>query len=358
MNRILVYGMTDNLGGIESYVMNEMALLDKSKAAFDFIVDFPEMSYSREATALGSKIHFIPAKGKKLFAHLKAFYKVLKAHPEYKKVYFNILDAGAAFSMLIPWIMGRKIIVHSHSSNTAKMKLHRLCKPFVNLFASKRLACSKVAAEYMFGAKQAVIIPNSIDCEKYLFNENKRTKIREQLNIEENQFVICCVGRLSPEKNLFRLLEIFGEILKKNTNSVLLSVGDGPQKEELKDFANRLGVADKVRFLGRRNDVCDILQACDCFVMTSFFEGLSIVAIEAQASGLPCIFSGGMSVETKLNPNVCFVSLEESSEEWAKAILGFQNEPRVKDVSALQKAGYDRNAPNDAQKELLEYLYS
>lgn len=357
MNRILVYGMTSNKGGIESFIMNEMALLDKSKAMFDFIVDFPEMCYSEEVKSAGSNIHFIPAKSKKLFTHLKAFYKVLKEHPEYKKVYFNILDAGAAVSMTVPFIMGRKIIVHSHNGDTEKKTLHKFFKPFIRLFADKKLACSTVAASFMFGNKNVDIIPNSIDTEKYIFNEQIRAEKRKELGIKDDEFAICFVGRLSSQKNVPRLLEIFKEVYLKKDNAVLLVVGTGEDAGEIHNLASVLGIEHKVKFLGSRDDVPYILMASDTFVMTSVFEGLSVVAVEAQASGLPCVFSDGMSEETKLNSNVCFVPLSENSEKWADIILSTKNLSRITDISALQKAGYDRNAPSSVQKEFLEYLY-
>lgn len=357
MNRILVYGMTNNLGGIESYLMNEFSLLDPEKAVFDFVVDFPEMSYSEKAEKMGSFIYFIPAKGKKLFSHWVSFYKILKAHPEYKKIYFNVLDAGAAFTMLIPWLMRRKIIVHSHSSNTEKVKLHFLCRPFLNIFAEKRLACSLVASRYMFGEKKADLIPNAIDCSKYLYNKNKRAAMRSSLGIDEHQPVLCFVGRLSREKNIPFMLDVLKETAKIRNDALLVIAGDGNDKDEIIQYAEKTGVAQRLMFLGRRNDVPDILQAADVFLMTSFYEGLSVVAIEAQAAGLPCVFSDGMSEETKINPNVCFVSLSESVENWAAKTLDMANEKRMTDQTLLQKAGYDLSCPNDIQKKLLQYFY-
>lgn len=358
MNRILVYGMTSNPGGIESYVMNEFSLLDSKKATFDFVCDFPEMCYAEEVKAKGSKIYFIPAKGKKLFSHLFAWFKLLKAHPEYKKVYFNILDAGGVISALVPWLMHREIIVHSHNGSTDKQKLHKLCKPILKIVASKKLACSKVAAEYMFDSENIDVIPNAIACEKYRFNEEKRQHMRRELGLSEDEFVLCFVGRLSFQKNVRFLIDVFGKALEKNQNSTLLIVGAGEERASLISHAEELGISEKIKFLGKRSDVADILQAADVFVMTSLFEGLSVVAVEAQASGLPCVFSDRMSKETKINPNVCFVSLDDGAEHWAKTILEQKNNARIADVTLLRKAGYDLEYTNEAQANLLSYFYS
>lgn len=357
MNRILVYGMTANPGGIESYVMNQFSLLDKEKAVFDFVVDFPEMCYADSVTEMGSKIHFIPAKGKKLFSHWLAFHKILKAHPEYKKVYFNILDAGAVFTMIIPWLMGREIIVHSHNGSTEKMRLHKLCKPFLKVLAKKRYACSKVASQYMFDTTDVDVIPNAIDCEKYKYSASIRNSKRAELGIDENTLAVCFVGRLMYQKNVHFLTKVFAEIQNKKPDSVLLVVGDGEEKEKMISDSTELGIIENVKFLGRRNDVAEILQAADVYVMTSFFEGLSVVAVEAQASGLPCVFSDGMSEETKINDNVNFVSLNESADKWADIVIKAAKQPRHTEQTAIQAAGYDLSCPNDVQKNLLEYLY-
>lgn len=357
MNRILVYGMTDNLGGIESYVMNLYSLIDTQKAVFDFVVDFSDMSYRDIAESKGSLIHFIPAKSKDIVNHLKGFYRILKEHPEYKKIYFNVLDAGSAITMFIPWIMGREIIVHSHSSSASNLKMHKFCKPFLNMFAKKRYACSKVAGEHMFYNKSVVLIPNAIDCNKYIFSPERKLVVRQKLGIAEDAFVLGYVGRLSTEKNLFFLLDVFKSVLGKNQNARFVLAGDGEEKNKLLDYAKEIGVCDKVDFLGRRGDIYDVLQAYDVFCMTSIYEGLSFVAIEAQAAGLPCVFSDGMSKETKLNDNVTFVSLQESPGKWADVILEQSQLPRCVNQSALQSAGYDLSCPNEIQKNLLEYFY-
>ncbi len=357
MNRILVYGMTANPGGIESYVMNQFSLLNPEKAIFDFIVDFPQMCYSDEVTAKGSKIHFIPAKGKKLLSHWLGFYRVLKNHPEYKKVYFNILDAGAVFSMIVPWLMGREIIVHSHNGSTEKMRLHKLCKPFLKLIAKKRYACSRVAAEYMFDSPEVPVIPNAVNCRKYKFNGSVRVAKRKELGIDNDTLVVCFVGRLTYQKNVHFLNKVFYQLIKKNPKSVLLVVGDGEEKEKLIADSKKMGTFDSIRFLGKRNDVNELLQATDVFVMTSFFEGLSVVAIEAQASGVPCVFSDKMSNETKINDNVIFISLEFSDEAWADAIVEAVEMPRCLTSDKLQKQGYDLGFLNATQKEIIDYWY-
>lgn len=356
MNRILVYGMTNNLGGIETYLMNELGLLDKSKAIFDFVVDFPTMAYQKEADALGCRTYFIPAKSKGMLAQWKALWKLLRAHPEYKMLYFNILDAGAAVTMLIPWLLGRKILVHSHNNDTDKKRLHALCKPALNLFAKKRYACSQSAAAYMYGAKKAEIIFNAIDTAQYAFSEETRGQKRRELNIED-RYVICHVGRLSRQKNVEGLLDIYREICETEKDAILISVGDGEDRDKIHQYAEKLGIRDRVMFLGKRDDVPQILQAADVFVLPSLYEGLGIAAIEAQAAGLPCILSTGVPRDAGIADNVEFLALDEEREVWKRRIMAYRGHERAKNAQeALIAAGYDLGHPGEAQRRLLDYF--
>ena len=353
--RILVYGMTDNPGGIETYLMNQMRSLDSEKVKFDFITDFPNMVYAQEVENSGSKIYYIPAKSKGVLAHWRAFARVLRTHREYEKIYFNILDAGAAITMLIPWLYGRTIITHSHNGSTDKKQLHRLCKPFLNLFTKKRLACSRLAAEFMFGNQKAVVIPNAIRSDLFDFNEEIRAKKRKELDIETN-FVICHIGRLSLQKNPKGLIDIFDILYRKDPKAVLLSVGDGEMKEELLQYASEKACFDGIHFLGKRQDISDILQAADVFLLPSFYEGLPIVAIEAQAAGLPCVLSSNVSKEAKITDLVYYLSLEQSLDEWADLIFSLKDFDRTSVRNEIIQSGYDVHYPCEAEIELKKYF--
>lgn len=355
MRRILVYGMTDNLGGIETYVMNLLRSVDKSKVAFDFVTDFGTMAYADEAEKSSSVIYYIPAKSKGVFKHWRAFAKILKEHPEYKKIYFNILDAGAAITEFIPWLFGRTVITHSHNGNTDKALLHKLCRPFLLLFTKKRLACSEVAARFMFKNHSAVVIPNAIEAENYDFSADMRDKKRKELNIAD-KFAVCHIGRLSYQKNPFRVIDIFAEVSKNDKDAVMISVGSGEMDDEVHSYAEQKGLSEKIMFLGKRSDISEILQAADVFFLPSLFEGLPIVALEAQASGLPCILSDNISKETGITENARFLSLELSDTVWANEILSLKNFVRKSCLEDIIKAGYDKKHPTDDLLKLKKYL--
>lgn len=354
MKRILVYGMTDNRGGIERYLVN-LALRLKGKIIFDYITDFPDIAHKQELEEMGSKIFFIPAKSKGVFSHLYAFYKVLSAHKEYSCVYFNILDAGAAITQFIPFIMGRKIVTHSHNGDTDKKALHNFCKPFLKLFTKRKVACSLLAARYMFDSeKNVLIVPNAIDTCCFSFSEEKRDNKRKELGIGDKK-VICHIGRLSNQKNPLRLLEIFKAVLKKDDSAVLLSVGTGEMESEILAYAKVLGIDNNVLFLGMRTDIPELLLAADIFVLPSLYEGLPIVALEAQAAGLPIVLSDKITREIDICENAEFISLEEDNEVWAQRILSAIG-TRFSNTEKIISAGYDINNTKQTDEKILKIL--
>ena len=347
MKRVLVYGMTNNPGGIESYLM---FMLEKMKAydiQFDFVTDFPDIAYKSTIEKEGCKVYYIPAKGKKLFKHWAGIRKILKEHPEYDTVYFNILDAGGVFSAIIPKLMGRKVITHSHNNDTDKVRLHKLCKPFLKLITDKYVACSKSAASFMFGKKivkknKALVIPNAIDASKFDFDKEIRSEYRNKLDIED-KFVICHVGRITRQKNPYRLMDIFEKVYEKDNSAVLLYVGNGELKEEVSQYVNNKKCADAIKMLGVRKDISQLMQASDVFFLPSLYEGLGIVAVEAQAAGLPVVLSTKVAEEIKITENLVFVDLKENDDVWADKILSYKDFERKSSKEIIVNAGYDKN---------------
>ena len=355
MERVLIYGMTDNTGGIETYLLNLTRRM-QGQLAFDFVSDFTSIAYQEELQKLGSRFFYIPPKGRHLFQHWRQLWSILRQHPEYRTVYFNILDAGCAFTEFIPWLLGRKIVTHSHNSDTEKKRLHRICRPFLNIFTREYVACSQVAAEYMFGpSKKARIIPNTIDVQKFVFDPESRRQVRQELKAGDAP-VLCHVGRLSPQKNPIGMLDIFQEVLNKCPEAILVSVGTGEMDEEVHAYAKRIGVAEHVRFLGKRNDVSRILQGADVFFLPSLYEGFGIVIVEAQAAGLHCVVSTSVPKETNLTGNVRFLSLEEPYALWADVLLQEAAKERTDTSEAVRAHGYDNQHCEQTDAQLLAIL--
>lgn len=343
MERVLVYGMTDNLGGIETYIMMVYRRMDKTRMIFDFVTDFPEMTFADEVTEAGSRIYYIPAKGKDLRGHLREMNRLLKEHPEYKTVYFNIVDAGAAAAMSAAWRQKRRVIVHAHNSSSRNQMLQTVCRPLLGIFADGWIACSRAAAEFMFGerlAGRAKIIPNLIDAKRFAYDPTLRSRTRQKLGLLDGDFAVIHVGRLDREKNPKELLEIFRGIRVREPRARLISVGSGPMEREVHQYAGQLGIDESVEFLGRQEDIVPYLQAADVFVLPSLYEGFGIVAVEAQAAGLPCVLSTGVPKDVKITEDVDYLPLQEH-ERWTETVLKYRGHSRTCTTEQIISAGYD-----------------
>ena len=356
MKHILVYGMSDNPGGIETYLLNFFLRTQGKLIHMDFVSDFSAVAYGDILEERGAKIHFIPAKSKNLFGHLLSMWRILRSHREYDGVYFNILDAGAAVTMIPVFLLGRKIVVHSHNDNTEKIRLHRICKPFLNFFTAERSACSEAAAEYMFGkkAKQALVVPNAIDATRFIFCEETRMRKRQELGLGDRP-CICHVGRITQQKNPIGLIDMFEAVRRKCPEALLLSVGTGDMMEQFQDYIAEKGLADSVMCLGVRNDVDELYQAADVFLFPSLYEGLPIALLEAQAAGLPCVISDVISRQATVTDLVRAVSLEASPEKWADLVISCFDSERKDTRNDLIAAGFDISCCDRYDRKITEF---
>ena len=187
------------------------------------------------------------------------------------------------------------------------------------------LACSKEAAQWMYGnlykSLKIIILKNAIDIEKYAYNEIKRKKIRNKLGIA-NKFVIGNIGRFVYQKNHEFLVDVFYLISQDINNAVLLFIGGGELEQKIRSKVKKMGIENKVEFLGKRNDVNVILQGLDIFALPSRFEGFPFSMIEAQASGVPCI-AGNVPKEIQMNEHTYVIELNK--EKWVKCIIDIYN---------------------------------
>ena len=222
--------------------------------------------------------------------------------------------------------------------------LHADC--FINLIVCF-WACSYAAASFFYsdsvieGEKYKEIV-NAIDCDKFAFNKEARDRIRKELNLED-KFVLGNVGRLHSQKNQSFLIDVFKEVLKKRKDAVLLIVGQGPEEKMLKGKVKELKLTKSVKFLGVRVDIPALFSAMDVFVFPSNYEGLGIVLIEAQASGLYCKASRFRIPEgAKLTELVDFISLDFGPRAWAERISKIdRNYERISRKDEITQKGFN-----------------
>ncbi len=320
-------GLSYNAGGVESFVMNYYRYLVKKGIQFDFICMYGTLAYQEEIKALGGKIYYITNVKKNPAKFRREYVKILETGL-YQTVYVNMLSAANIEPLKIAHKKGiQRIIAHSHNTSAPgclRNYLHKKNLPSVLKYATDYWACGKEAAEWLFGkayAKQAFIIQNAIEVERYLFKEDARQAMRKELGISEGTLALGHIGRMEEQKNHTFLLEIFHAVLLEQKDAVLLLAGDGKLKAKLKEQARQLGIERQTMFLGQRDDVHLLLSAMDLFVFPSLYEGLSVTAVEAQCAGLPCIVSKGLTADTAILEPFLRLSLEKTPQEWAKAIL-------------------------------------
>lgn len=216
-------------------------------------------------------------------------------------------------------------------------------RPFGNLFTTARAANSELAWDWLFGEERAskrTIIPNAIDLNVYGFDKGLRERTRAEMGWED-LFVVGHIGRFEYQKNHTLLVEIFKEVLAREPRSRLALVGYGSMKERVFGKIDELGLADAVVDLGATEDLNGLYNAFDCFVLPSFYEGLPVVGIEAQATGCPCVFSSEITRETEVNDQVVFVSLSEPADCWAEAVLRFEGVERTDGREAVASHGFE-----------------
>ena len=348
----LVIGKLFN-GGVENIVMNYYRNIDREKIQYDFIIDGDSTNtdMQNEIINLGGKVIMIPPYQKQ-FAYQKALYQLFTEN-HYPLVYSH-LNTLSVFPLFAAWRAGIKIrIAHNHSTagkgefkrNIMKYSL----RPFAKIFPTHLCACSRFAGEWLFGKRamnsgRVTVWQNAIDTERFAYDESKREDMRRQLHIE-NKFVVGHAGRFMRQKNHDFLIDIFSEIHKRRSDSVLLLAGDGPLMGSVREKVNRLGLSECVIFPGSVNDIERYYHAMDIFMFPSLYEGLGMSAVEAQISGLPVICSTEVPDEAVICDNIKFIPLRKLASEWAEESLRLSDNHVRSDMSfAAREHGFDIKA--------------
>lgn len=215
----------------------------------------------------------------------------------------------------------RRIIAHCHSSSSLRKPIHYLVKPFFNLLTDTKIGCSKVASRWVYIGSGIHTIPNGIDEEKYRFDPGIREEVREELAVGSDETLVGAFGRLAPEKNPEFLMEIFAGIAGMDPSAMLLLVCDENEEKEACALGEAPGVSDRIIFLRPTKDIHRYYHALDVMLMPSLFEGLSLIALESQANGLPLVLSDHLTEETYATDYAVPVSLKEPAETWGKRAI-------------------------------------
>ena len=318
-------------GGIQQLIVEIMKKMDEEKVKIDLLILDDGQTYPLEDVVKGLGIQvfklnawiWTPFDYIKQMRNLNQFfrehhdYKVVHMHSSSKN--FMVLKMAKKYGINIR-------IAHSHnigfqSKNKMKILIGDFFKKPLKKYATHYFACSKLAGKWLFGDSEVKIIHNAVDYDKFKFNQQRRDELRKELEIE-NSLVIGNVGRFTNQKNHTFLVDIFHEIHKQNENAILMLVGIGEKEQEIRDKVKTLGLTNSVKFMGFCDNVNEYMWAMDCFVFPSIFDGLGLVLIEAQTTGMKCFTSKDVvPEEAKISELLEYISLEKTAKEWADIIL-------------------------------------
>ena len=354
MKILEVFGEPISNGGQEAFVINVINTIDMSELQIDCLTPYycendfyKSVVESRGGQVFAFNLPFTPGKSR------KNIYKVLLEFLK-KNSYDAIHIHSGSISVLKYASQAakkakiEKILVHSHCAADKKTLKYRIVKVLSFSAISKcpthYCACSQVAGFWKFpkkiASKKLIEIRNGVDIEKFRYNRRKDADIRKKYGIPENAFVVGHVGRFSYQKNHEFLIKIFSALKNRIEKSYLLLLGSGELLEDVVKQTKELCLDDRVIFVGNVNNAEDYYQAMNVFVLPSRFEGLPIVGVEAQASGLPVITSKNVSDELNIGKNVVFLDLSEDVEPWVDEICHFIDTPRSDNTQRLIDKGY------------------
>ena len=288
---------------------------------------------------------------------------IKKLYKSFCKGSFDIVHVhGSSCSIALEMLVARLagvhcIISHSHNTTSNHVLIHKILRPLVNAMADIRLGCGEAANQWMYGKRESMVINNGIVTVDYRFDAIVRKQTRKELGIGDEVTVIGHVGGYNHQKNQQMLIHILKAIKseKQSEDFCLISVGQGHTQKEVEQLASKLGVDEKVKFLGQRVDVPKLLNAMDMFFLPSLFEGFPIVAIEAQAAGLPLVVADTITKEVELTDLVYRLPINKGAKAWAEIYyqIKYAKVNRAKYASIIERKGFD--VKHSAQ--ILQYIY-
>lgn len=341
--RVLHVGISNHLGGIETYLMKLTSHVDRDKYQFDFLIyNNQKPCFYDELKSLGCRFHSVTSRRKNF----------LNNRIELKKLFyeekFDIVHCHQnSLSYITPVIFAQRrgcgVVVHSRNAGSLSGVLTRL-RHKINYYRLPKnkitcVAVSDLAGDWMFGKNtQVLVLNNGLDTELYKYNPGSRQEIRAEFNLGDRE-VILHIGAFRVQKNHDFLIEVFKAYHDIHPESVLLMAGDGSLRHQIERKVSELGIANDVVFAGLRSDVPKLLSAADKFLFPSFYEGFPNALVEAETAGLYCVASNRITEQVRIKDTCNFISLDSPISFWVAALEQPLNLNRERFAVQIENAG-------------------
>ena len=357
MKILIVNTVRFRLNGITSVIMNYYRNMNRTGMQIDFVVK-NEISeeFRAELEGSGATVHYIPRNSNPL-KYMRQLYRVCK-DGGYDVVHIHGNSAMMLLDVLpAVWARVPVRIVHSHNTTCSHVMLHKLLRPLFHRSYTHGFACGEDAGKWLYGRRPFTVLKNGIELAQYRYDPAVREEYRNQIGAGDRT-VIGHVGNFIEQKNHTFLLDWFAELVKEDDRYLLLLLSDGALLDEMKAKAHRLGLDDKVLFMGKSTKARCYFQAMDLFVLPSLHEGLPVVLVEAQAAGLPCLVADTVAAEANLTGTLRYLPIN-STRVWVDAVRSTEtaaDRAAQSDawIEKITEAGYDVVANANCMKELYE----
>ena len=339
--------------GVARVVYNWNRFHNESRVHFDFLhhssrngILMHNERYDEELEATGSKVYTVNYAADDLRRFMREVHEVFeKVGSSYDIVHCHMPNSAFCVLREAELACIKHRVLHSHLNNSSDKFLHRLRNVPLNAigkhYATDRIACSEDAGHFLFGSQPFTVINNGIPLEQFAYSLESRERLRAELGIGHIDPVIGCVGRFVKQKNFPFAIRVFAKFHEAFPDGKMLILGDGDNRDELKKTIMTEHLSDAVILAGVREDINKLYSVMDVFFMPSLYEGLPVSAVEAQAAGLPCVYSDKVPKETDITGTGAFVSLDNGVEQWVNVLTAALNGGRLmKNPILLERQGY------------------
>lgn len=327
------------VGGVGTVMLNYQKFIDAGNVRMDYLIFGEEReTFDEQVRKLGSKVYVYPELSASHMGRTRRYIdEFLREHRgEYDIVHLHAPSIAFLVFPIVEKYGIRHRIVHSHATLYAENKIkavrNRILWNMSKGTITDRIGCSDAAGRFLFRDEPYIVLKNAIDKQEYYYDEELRNKVRSRELADREALVVGNVGRFSQQKNQTYLIELFAEVKRREPRAVLWLVGDGNLRQQIEEKIREKGLAVwtwdgqqkpehyDVKMFGMVNNVKELYQAMDVMAMPSLFEGLPMVGVEAQASGLPCVFSDAVTREVDIADAV-YLPLSADPRKWAEAMI-------------------------------------